>query len=574
MKICDRNDVDSIRLIFVVAAFLSLISMILFIPATDYNLHGIVDQVTVIISVYMTISMKRRGFIAAAIINGIQMLRMGIYILTYKALFLLPGIIVPITTLMIIGIIERYSYNLEKKVDEAIEQQLVIEKNARRVKRMANYDALTGALNRGGFIRKLDSLCKIAGQEPFALALMDIDGFKNINDTMGHQIGDSVLRTVSENFRKGIHPEDVFGRLGGDEFALIIRRDLDEQTIPSYLSEIMESLKKVEVGGCCFAEIRASFGVAFCPKDSADTLEMIKYADTAMYSAKKSGKNRIEFFTEKMKEDLAQRIEIERSMMTALEKNELSIVFQPQYSIEEHRLFGFEALARWKSPELGDVSPALFIPLAECNGLIHQWGKWVLEEACRVFVPFRDELMSAISLAVNISAKQINEYNFPELVKGVLTNTGMPAKDLQLEITESSFISDPKTVSENIRQLKVMGVSIALDDFGKHYSSPYLLQLMPIDTLKIDKDYIQNMSCNKISVKVVDAIIDLSHKMGLKVVAEGVETEEQLQYLKDSGCDYLQGYLWGKPVPIDILVEQQRLITSSIESMAIYQCHY
>jgi len=277
-----------------------------------------------------------------------------------------------------------------------------------------------------------------------------------------------------------------------------------------------------------------------------------------MYSAKNSGKNRIEFFTGKMKEELDQRIKIERSMITALEKNELSIVFQPQYSIEEHQIFGFEALARWKSPELGDVSPALFIPLAECNGLIHRWGKWILEEACKVFVSYRNELMSEISLSVNISAKQINEYNFPELVKNVLFNTDMAANDLQLEITESSFIADPKTVSQNIRQLKLMGVSIALDDFGKHYSSPYLLQLVPIDTVKIDKDYIHNMIHDKRSVKVVDSIIELSHKMGLKVVAEGVETEEQLQYLKASECDYLQGFLWGKPMTIDVFIESQR----------------
>jgi len=276
MKICDRNNMDSIRLIFVVVAFLSLISIVLFIPATGYNLHGLVDQVTVIISVYMTISMKRRGFIAAAIINGIQMLRMGIYMLAYKTLFFLPSMIVPITTLLVIGIIERYSYNLEKKVDEAIEQQIVIEKNARRVRRMANYDALTGALNRGGFIQKLNSLCRDAEHEPFALALMDIDGFKNINDTMGHQTGDSVLSVVSEHFRKEMHPEDAFGRLGGDEFALIMRRDLEEQTIRDFISQIMKSLKEVDVGGCCFAEIRASFGVAFCPKDSADASEMIK----------------------------------------------------------------------------------------------------------------------------------------------------------------------------------------------------------------------------------------------------------------------------------------------------------
>ena len=559
MRICDRNNMDSMRLIFVAVAFLTLIIIILFIPATDYNLHGLVDQATVVISVYMTISMKRRGFIAAAVINGIQMLRMGIYMLAYKTLFFLPSMIVPLTTLLVIGIIERYSYNLEKKVDEAIEQQIVIETNARRVKRMANYDALTGALNRGGFIRKLNSLCRGTEHEPFALALMDIDGFKNINDTMGHQIGDSVLTVVSEHFRRAMQPEDVFGRLGGDEFALIMHHDLDEQSIRDFISLVMKSLKEVDVGGCCFAEIRASFGVAFCPKNSVDASEIIKYADTAMYSAKNSGKNRIEFFTEKMKEELDQRIKIERSMITALGKNELSIVFQPQYFIEEHRIFGFEALARWNSPELGDVSPALFIPLAECNGLIHRWGKWILEEACRIFVSYRNELTSTVSLSVNISAKQINEYNFPELVKSVILNTGMAANNLQLEITESSFIADPKTVSQNIRQLKLMGVSIALDDFGKHYSSPYLLQLVPIDTLKIDKDYIKNMIHDKRNVKVVDSIIDLSHKMGLKVVAEGVETEEQLQYLKASECDYLQGYLWGRPMPINVFIESQRI---------------
>jgi diguanylate cyclase (GGDEF)-like protein len=382
---------------------------------------------------------------------------------------------------------------------------------------------------------------------------LDIDLFKMINDTMGHHVGDMLLQAVSALFDKIKHPEDFLGRLGGDEFALIIQRDLDDRSLYRTMEEYRNALKYVTLEDQKLLNVNASFGVAKCPRDSVDPIELLKFADTAMYSAKRSGKDQIAFFSPKMKDELARSVQMESLLKNALDNKELYMVFQPIFGIRNKELDGFEALTRWLSPVLGNVSPSEFIPVVENNGLIHTWGSWILKEACGMFMSIQGSISDAVYLAVNISANQIMEPEYLDNVQKILEETGMIPDRLHMEITESVFFSDIEPAMNVVSALRNLGIRIVLDDFGTGYSSLYLLQQLSIDALKIDRSCIQNLNDSEKNRSIATSIIQLAHKMGMSVVAEGVETENQLAFLKENMCDELQGFLWGKPSTLDSL---------------------
>lgn len=294
--------------------------------------------------------------------------------------------------------------------------------------------------------------------------------------------------------------------------------------------------------------ISASLGISIYPQDGNDSVDLLKYADTAMYKAKDCGKNAVQFFCKEMKDEVLKKIEFENRLLSAIQNQEVFLVFQPQYRLGKKQLRGFETLVRWESPEFGLISPVNFIPVAEETGFIIQLGEWILNTACKKFKDIQDKYCVNLVVSVNISAVQIMDPSFVQMVKNVLEQTGLHGKYVEFEITESVFISSMEYVIRVLTELKETGIRIALDDFGTGYSSLNYIQKLPIDILKIDKTFIDSINHKDAKNQIVGSIISLVHQMDISVIAEGVENETQLAYLEDHNCDCIQGFLWGKPL--------------------------
>lgn len=420
---------------------------------------------------------------------------------------------------------------------------------------LAYYDNLTKLPNRKMLMERLDLLIKKSKQQKsvFYVVFIDMDSFKKINDTMGHHIGDRFINFAADNLKTSTHEGDLLGRMGGDEFALIINRNLNRE----------EVFQEIETIRNCFtrplrienAEIRstASFGISVFPDDGDNAPELLKCADMSMYKAKELGKNNVQFFKKYMKDEIVQKLEMEERLINALNNQEFSLVFQPQYNLANNNIRGFEALARWNSPEFGILKPMQFIPLAEEIGLIIPLGEWILKTACLKFKKLQEQYGLKAFISVNISTVQIKDSNFIKVVKSILSETGLDPKYLELEITESVFIESFHQTVPILNELKKLGLRMALDDFGTGYSSLSYLKLLPIDTLKIDKSFVDDLSVDNVQVQILGDIISLGHNLGVAVIAEGVEYPHQLEYLKNHSCDYAQGFLMQKPLEEDDL---------------------
>lgn len=543
----------------------------------ETSINGVISQVQVMMSTYIVMSVKKRGFVCAVVFNLILCCMAGGAFFINGNLSAAPGVIIPICTIVTISIIFFFEKRLDNKIKEVINQkeeiytlyeevvhnekeileknsQLIqynkeIKKSEEKLSYLAFFDVLTEIPNRKMIIDRIDFLISLAESKKisFATVFIDLDNFKKINDSMGHHAGDLLLKAVTSKLKGLIHSKDMLGRLGGDEFAIIIQRELKEEEILEYVENLKDSLMDCFVIENTEFNTSASLGISMYPQDGKDSAELLKCADTAMYKAKEYGKNGVYFFRKEMKEDILKKIEFENRLLSAIKNEEIFLVFQPQYTSNSKELRGFEVLVRWKSPELGLVSPGQFIPVAEETGFIVQLGEFIFRKACEKFKYIQDKynIMSVIS--VNISALQIMDPYFVQMVKNVLEETKFDVRYLELEITESVFISSVDYVINIINELKEMGISIALDDFGTGYSSLNYLQLLPIDTLKIDKSFIDSID-NNTKKQIVGSIISLVHKMEISVVAEGIENEIQLEYLKKHECDFIQGFLWGKPL--------------------------
>ena len=420
-----------------------------------------------------------------------------------------------------------------------------------KLKYQANYDALTGLPNRDLFNDRLKFSMAQANRDRLNLAVMflDLDDFKNVNDSLGHFYGDLLLKQAAERLLNTCRQEDTVARLGGDEFMIIT---------PNYNHEDSEVVILAERLVTAFNEsfqlkdkiihINISIGIAYYPQDGKTLEELVKNADLAMYRSKGLGKNQYTFFTEEISNEVLRRIALSNDLRGAMARNEFSVVYQPKVDIQSGEISGMEALVRWKRQGKEMISPAEFIPLAEMTDVIYPLGEWVLSSACQLAKELNDIYHRDLFVAVNLSVKQFRQKNLFDLIKKVLQDTGLPARQLTIEITEGIVIENIDKTISILRSLKDMGINISIDDFGTGYSSLSYLKKLPLSELKIDKAFIDEVPDEEDSTAIVKTILNLAKSLRLKTVAEGVETQQQLNLLIDEKCDEIQGYLFSKPV--------------------------
>ena len=439
---------------------------------------------------------------------------------------------------------------LSSRYNELNDKNTELKLNEEKLYHMAHFDMVTGLPNRKAIMDKIHELIKISKKEAktFYIVFIDIDSFKKINDTMGHHVGDLFIKNAAERLSKNIDKEDLIGRIGGDEFALIIQRNLNRKNAFLYLESIREEFMKPFIIGNNEIKVSASFGVAAFPDDGLRQVELMKNADTAMYKAKEFGKNNVQFFENAMKKELLDKINFENELKSALPNEEIFLVFQPIHDLKDLSLRGFEALVRWNSPKLGMVSPAKFIPVAEELGLIISLGEWIIKTACKTFKNIQMKYNIQAVLSINLSVKQLEASNIIEVIDEALKEADLDPKYLEIEVTESILISSIENIITILEKLRKRNISISLDDFGTGYSSLSYLRKLPIDILKIDKSFIDDLLYEDKKMEIIGSMITLAHNLGIFVVAEGIEEEIQVTHLKKLQCDFVQGFFIGKPM--------------------------
>jgi len=417
----------------------------------------------------------------------------------------------------------------------------------------AHHDPLTGLPNRALLEDRLENSIHRSKRERASLAVLfiDLDRFKNINDTFGHHVGDVVLCEAANRFTSMVRESDTVARLGGDEFIIILENIVDPAASTRVADKILDALKKPIVIASQEFFVGASIGISLYPQDGDDRSELLKHADTAMYRAKERGRNTFEFFSNEMSAYSPDRFKLEADIRYALERNELLLYFQPQFSLKSGDLVGAEALVRWRHPERGMVSPGQFIPLAEESGLIVQMGEWILRQACREWEAWHSAGLMPGVLAVNVSGIEFRRGRVLESVELTLAATRLPPALLELEITESAIMNQADNSIKSLHLLREMGLHLAIDDFGTGYSSLAYLKRLPLSKLKVDQSFVRGLPEDSDDVAISRAIIALAKSLGLVTIAEGVETEAQKTFLKDAGCDEMQGYLAARPMPAD-----------------------
>ena len=413
-----------------------------------------------------------------------------------------------------------------------------------RIQRLAHYDALTGLPNRALLQDRAEHAIRIAerGEETVAVLFIDLDHFKNINDTLGHRIGDELLVEVGKRLGAATRGEDTVSRQGGDEFVVILP-GTDADGAAHVSRKLIEMISVGFTVEQYELVVTPSIGIAMYPSDGRDFDELSKSADTAMYRAKREGRNTFRFFTPEMQEHSARVLRLEGALRNALSRNEFELRYQPQISLADGRVVGAEALLRWHSPDLGDVEPAEFIPVAEDSGLILQIGEWVLRTAIRQMKAWRDEGAAPDIMAINLSAAQFCHAHLPDLVGRILAEERLDAQYLELELTESVAMEDPKSAMAVMGELHRQGVRMSIDDFGTGYSSLSYLKRFQVYKLKIDQSFVSDISSDPEDRAIVGAVIRLAESLGMRTIAEGVETEAQVEFLRAQGCDEVQGYL-------------------------------
>ena len=459
-----------------------------------------------------------------------------------------------------------------------------------QIRRLAYCDSLTGIPNRQAFLETLERelLRSKEHDKKFAVLFMDLDAFKRINDTLGHDVGDHLLKVVSERLRETIRPSDLvlraehefesssggsnLARLGGDEFTILIpdlERVEDALNVAHRVKEAMRRPFMIE-GHEIF--VTASIGISLYPEDGEDCNSLLKYADTAMYHAKNCGKNNAKLYSSSLTMEIMSHVKMEVGLRKALQNNELYLLYQPQIDVPSTQIVGVEALVRWRHPERGIISPTEFIPLAEETGLIVPIGEWVLRTACNQAKAWQSDGGRAIRMAVNLSAKQFKDENLMQIVLSALADTGLDARLLELELTEGTLMDDARATMVTLEQLRGIGVYLSIDDFGTGYSSMNYLKRFDVRALKIDKSFIAGLPQDTENAAITRAIIAMAHGLKMVVVAEGVETDEQLLMLEEYGCDMAQGYFLGHPSPHDTItamLARQAGQLASLETRAL-----
>lgn len=419
----------------------------------------------------------------------------------------------------------------------------------------AQHDPLTGLPNRLMFDLRCSQAIAAAKNHQHKLALLffDLDHFKNINDSYGHQLGDSVLHAVAERLSLILDDQKIVARLGGDEFCVLLEKIETEQDVATVAQSILDMLS---VPLQCEQHeffLTASIGICLYPRDGEDEIKLLRNADTAMYRAKAAGRSAYHFYSREQTSTVRERTTMEQRLRKSVERGELRLNYQPQVCLGSGKVIGVEALARWSSPEFGLVPPDKFIPIAEESGLIIPMGEWILDDACRQMQQWRKNGSDIPRVAVNISALQIQRSDIVTMVRSTLNSTGLPANFLELEITEGYILQDADRAIAVLQQLRDLGISIAIDDFGTGFSSLSYLHRLPIDRLKIDKSFVQEIGSTSRAAQVAQAIVSLGKTLGLAIIGEGVENEEHAESLKEWGCLEGQGFLYSHALTPDQL---------------------
>ncbi|KTC78079.1 bifunctional diguanylate cyclase/phosphodiesterase [Legionella brunensis] len=421
--------------------------------------------------------------------------------------------------------------------------------------RQATHDSLTELPNRVLLMDRVEQAILQTKKKKSLLAFLflDLDRFKMTNDTLGHSIGDKLLQAVSNRLLIATNDYDTVARLGGDEFVILLPDLSTELQAQQMAQEILHLIEKPFQIDQHSLKITGSIGISYYPKDGLDYESLMKNADLSMYHAKDSGRNSYRVFEQEMNRRVINHMQLDNALHDAMKRDELYLVYQPLINLKQHQIVGFEALLRWNSHLLGQVSPADFIGMAEENGLIIDIGKWVLEQACMQTIRWHQQGFKDLTIAVNISGRQFRQSQLPKVIDDVLTRTGLAAKYLELELTESLLVDDIDHAVETMYQLKDMGVKLVIDDFGTGYSSLSYLKQFPVDKLKIDRSFISELMNKENDAAIARAIINLGHSLNLEVLAEGVETEFQKEFIVNNGCDYAQGYYFKPPNTPDAL---------------------
>jgi len=469
----------------------------------------------------------------------------------------LISLIIPIFIIVIV-------YYLLSKLTSMLQEmynEIAIEK--RRLFIKANYDSLTGVLNRSYFLTKLDQYIDTSLREnkKFAILFIDLDHFKEINDSLGHQVGDEVLKIIAKRLQDSIRKNDLVARFGGDEFIVLLNDIKSVEELSASAQRILDKIKSPVVLYNKKYYLSVSIGISIFPDDAKDKHKLIKYADTAMYKAKKSGKDRFVFYAQYMTQETNYKMELKHSLYHALEDNQLCVCFQPQCD-KNDKLVGIEALIRWKHPEYGELLPNDFIPLAIENGIIDKVDLWMFEHSIKLYQEIESQGFNIGVLSCNISMYQLEKSNFYDILQTILDKYNFDPKRLNIEITEESIMQNPKKSISILNKLTSMGIGINIDDFGTGYSSLSYLKKLPVSKLKIDKSFISDIPDNKDDEIIVKTIIDLAKNLNLEVIAEGIETQAQKEFVFNNGCDYMQGFLYAKPLYKEDFLQFLKRITN------------
>ncbi len=449
-----------------------------------------------------------------------------------------------------------------------------LEESHDKVQHLAYHDSLTGLPNRLMFREYLQHMIGMARRENniMAILFLDLDNFKRVNDTLGHQVGDLLLKEMSDRLSSVLREEDILfrhdntesaeilARLGGDEFIILLPHIEDTDNAARVASRILEVMKQpFKINGHELYN-GTSIGITLYPDDGTEANELVKRADVAMYHAKEEGRNNYQYYSESLNASSLEHMNIETKLRHALDNDELELHYQPQVETETGRIVGLEALLRWNNPELGMVQPDQFIPVAEAGGLILPVGEWVLHQACQQNREWQQAGLPEVIVSVNVSGVQFQRQDLTPIIKNVLQETGLDPRFLEIEVTETALMQIKKDVIDKLSAMKRIGLSISMDDFGTGYSSLNYLRTFPIDKLKIDRSFVTDMESNQQDAGIVSAILSIAANFDLETTAEGVETPGQLAMMKKGGCDYIQGFLFSKPVPAkdipQLLLEQ------------------
>ncbi len=427
------------------------------------------------------------------------------------------------------------------------------EQAEKRIRELALRDPLTGLANRELFHRRLEEIVRGTGRRGrlVALMLLNLDGLKSINDCFGHSVGDSLLRHVAERLEGVTRKGDIVARLGGDEFGVVMVDLQRPEAIRSLAERILESLAEPLTLDGCLINTGAGIGISFFPHDDTNPDELIRKADIALDEAKSSGRNTYQLYESVMNAQARDAKVLESDLRLALVRQEFELHYQPKLCIDACEVVGAEALIRWRHPRRGMVSPSEFIPIAESSDLMVPLGEWVLQAACEQAKTWQDGGIPPLPVAVNISARQFQDNDFVGSLKGILYDTGLEPRWLELEITEGMMMDDTEQTIERFHRIHELGVEISIDDFGTGYSSLAYLKRFPVHRLKIDRSFVSDLTTDTDDAAITEAVIKMGHSLKLKVIAEGVETEQQMAYLRSKGCDELQGFLFSPPLPAE-----------------------